>query len=121
MIMSMVKEFWVLVKKAETVWEEADGVDELEPYLLEILRFVNSNIDSRNELVECFNLIVKEDRGPIEVLEFCMRELRWEEVRETVMQEMKSNSDIRVLDALERVLAVFEDEWADSDLYAYYS
>lgn len=119
--MSVTEEFWQLVMSAESTWETTDGTDELEPYLLAVLEFVKKNIDHRTELVECFKILVNEDRGPIEVLEFCMRELRWKEVQEAVIQTMKENTDIRVLDALNRILAVYEDEWEDGNLYKYYS
>lgn len=119
--MNVVEQFWLLVRNAESAWENTDGADELEPYLLAVLEFVKKNITHRAELLKCFNTLVWEDKGPIEILEFCMRELRWKEVQETAIQAMKENTDIRILNALDRFLAVYEDEWEDADLYKYYS
>jgi len=121
MIMKVADEFWTLVQAAESAWQKTDGTDELEPYLLQILQFVQSNSNSREELVENFKTIVKEEKWPIEILEFCMRELKWDEIKLSVLQEMSNSSDLRVRDALSRVLAVYEKEWEDSDLYKYYS
>ncbi|MDH5228451.1 MAG: hypothetical protein OEZ58_09180 [Gammaproteobacteria bacterium] len=119
--MKVADEFWTLVQAAESAWQKTDGTDELEPYLLQILQFVQSNSNSREELVENFKTIVKEEKWPIEILEFCMRELKWDEIKLSVLQEMSNSSDLRVRDALSRVLAVYEKEWEDSDLYKYYS
>lgn len=119
--MNVSDEFWLLVKSAETAWENTDGADELEPYLLAILEFAKKHSADREELVRCFSVLVKEDRGPIEILEFCMRELQWQEVKDATIQAMKEHADIRVLDALDRVLAVYEAKWDDADLYKYYS
>ena len=49
-----------------------------------------------------------------------LRELRWHEVRDLAAAKMSCSEDPRVSSALSEVLAVYEDEWPDADLYAYY-
>lgn len=119
--MSIENEFWRLAGDAEAAWKITDGTDELEPYLLEILEFAKNNNDSREKLAQCFVCLLNGDSWPIEILEFCMRELQWPSVKAATISKMRENTDIRILDGLNRVLAVYEDEWEDADLYRYYS
>lgn len=59
-------------------------------------------------------------RGVVEILEFCMRELRWPEVREAMMAMDSSALDWRVRRAAQRVLEVYDEEWPGGEIYDTY-
>lgn len=113
--------FWELVKVAQEVWDQTYGVNDLEPYLLDILRFVKNNTHKQDELANCFINLLREYRASIEILQFCMRELQWQKVKEAVEERMWQNQgNIRLLDAMQKILDVFSEEWRDADIYEYY-
>jgi len=58
--------------------------------------------------------------GVVEILEFCMREVRWPEVREAMLAIDVPASDWRVRRAAQRVLEVYRDEWPGGDIYDTY-
>lgn len=103
-------------------WENTYGSEEIESELLDILSFVKTNLNERNELSKCFIEIVNDYRnGPLEIVIFSMRELKWDEVRNAALNRKLISDDPRVWSAMNDVLAVYEDEWEDAELYKYYS
>ena len=103
-------------------WENTYGSEGIEPELLDILNFVKANLEKRNILSQCFIDIINDFRnGPLEIVIFSMRELKWCEVKNAALNRKKNNDDPRVWSAMDHVLAVYEDKWEDADLYKYYS
>lgn len=85
------------------------GTRGIEPYLLDILEFVNKNIKYRRELAQCFINIVKDYHyGPDEIVIFCMRELQWEEVLEAAIQTHIANRDPRVKAVMNHIIEVYD-------------
>jgi hypothetical protein len=118
--------FWRLCDDVRKIWEKEVGTRELEPTLLRILELVRSTPSHRQQFVAAFNEIVRREykgsgRVPHEVLVFCMRELRWDAVRQSVIDERGRAEDPRVQSVMDQILEVFDDEWPDADLYEYYS
>lgn len=107
---------------AQKKWENTYSSEELEPELLDSLNFVKANLNKRNVLSQCFIDIVNDYRnGPLEIVVFSMRELQWVEVKDAALSRKQISDDPRVQSAMNDVLAVYEDEWEDADLYKYYS
>ena len=117
-----VKKFWDLCKQASMEWEKTADTKLYEPFLLEILNHVKSNSEFVEEFKKCFIQIIKKPEIAIwEIVMYCMRELRWDEIYNAAKEEHFHSDDIRNKDVLENILAVFDDDWEDSDLFEYYS
>ena len=117
-----IEEFWRLCRQAGHAWEESADTKYYEPFLLKILRHVTSYPDLRSEFAQCFIDIVHDTTPAIwEIVMYCMRELQWSEVYDAADHEYHSNQDLRVQAVMEDILAVYEDEWENSDLFEYYS
>ncbi len=119
--MNNIDKFWELVAVTQESWNNTFGVNEIEPHLLDILQFVKNHPNEKTKFVNCFITLVRGHCGPLEIVEFCMRELQWPEVREAALQRQLDSKDFRVLDAMENIIAVYSDKWDDADLYQYYT
>lgn len=120
-IMEVEKEFWRLAERFRDKSDELHDSREREPYLLDILSLAKGNLDRQSALELCFLQVLEDKSWPLEILEFCMHELHWSAVKKSTEEAMAYSTDIRELDALERVLKAFEPDWEDADLYRYYS
>jgi hypothetical protein len=58
--------------------------------------------------------------GALEILEFTMHTLRWDEVRATLQHHAESGSDFRTRDMARSALQAFEDEWPGGEIYRRY-
>jgi len=113
--------FWELIRLAQEVWDRTYSVNEIEPYLLDILKFAKKHPHEQNKLATAFISLLKEHRATIEILQFCMRELQWQGVKEAIEERMRQNAgNLRLLNALQKILDVYSEEWQDADIYGYY-
>jgi hypothetical protein len=100
----------------------------IEPPLLELRGLLEWSNDRRRESLDALlALTVPEPEGlqlarpgVVEILEFCMRELRWPEVREAMVAIDSTAHDWRVRRAAQRVLEVYDDEWPGGEIYNAY-
>jgi hypothetical protein len=113
--------FWMLVSVTQNTWNKTYGVNEIEHHLLDILQFVKKHPTDKNDFIECFVTLLQENSGPLEIVEFCMRELQWQEIKEVAEQMQRKSKDIRLRDAMQRIIDVYSENWDDADLYKYYS
>ncbi len=117
------KEFGRLMDNVEKRWEETYSSHDLEPQLLAILNFVKQNLQYKDVLLQCFIDLVEKSpkwKGSIEVIEFCMFELRWIEVKQAIEKIVKNTKDIRTRDALSHLPEAFYDDWDGVEYYPYY-
>lgn len=125
--MSRTSEVDALFAEVERAAEASFDSREIEPALKRVVLFAHSHPDSRPELVAAFlsQLEAKGEflplarPGAVDVLEFCMHDLRWPEVRGRVSALLQAK-DLRVSRAAERVLEAFDDDWPTGDIYATY-
>ncbi len=114
----------VLTSEAKQAWLE-EGVVEgvaLEPFLLKILNHIKLNDSLKDIYINYFIMLIgNRILGPFEIIVFCMRELKWPEVAEQAIYKKNNSDDPRVISVMNDILAVYEDEWEDADLYSYYS
>ena len=94
---------------------------EAEPLYLELLEFLKINSDKKDCLSEKLANRVKNAQQPWEAVQFCMRELKWEAVKNAALGRRNSADDPRVISVMNDILAVYENEWEDADMYQYYS
>jgi hypothetical protein len=116
-----INKFWIFVHEANKTWEDIPDTRKFEPYLLRILQYVKGNKDYESQFKECFIQILNDDSiHAWEIVMYCMRDLRWEEVKEEVKKKWKSG-DIRTKAVMEDILEAYEPNWSASELYGYYS
>jgi hypothetical protein len=73
-------------------------------------------------LTKCFTDIINNYKcGPLEIVIFSMRELQWRDIKAAAYEKKQSSKDPRIWASMNDVLAVYEEEWEDADLYEYYS
>lgn len=98
------------------------GVHAIENELEDFLGFILNNIHHRATIAsELADLVEVPREGSTEIISFTMHTLRWREVYRRIMECMrrpKNPSHIRLYEAM---LASYEDNWADRDLYRKYS
>lgn len=116
-----IDKFWELVQIAKNAWYNTSGINEIECYLLDVLRFVKRFPDDRNEFIKCFITLLHDGRSSMEIIQFCMRELQWLEIKEAATEIQRNSNDIRMKDIMERIIEVYKEKWVDEDLYDYYS
>lgn len=116
---SITDQFDVLCRKAEAAYGEELDVS-YETTLLNILKFVKQHPESNIEFVKKFKEILLSNKGPFEAVSFCMRELRWPEIKEFVVQQMNLSEDPRS-EALRTIVTAYDEDWPDADLYEYFS
>ena len=92
-----------------------------EPYFLNLLHFINAHPNQRDFFVSEFVNGLRSGAQPWEVIQFCMRELQWEEIKNVAIDESSKTNDWRIISVMSNIIAVYEPEWEDADLYDYYS
>ncbi len=96
--------------------------NELEPTYLAVLNFVKDHPQDRQTLAYCFMLLYQcEELGPYEIIEYCMRELRWQEVHDYLAGIASVTSDINWRAVAKRLLDVYYDPWPSGVIYSRYA
>lgn len=107
------------VKRKEAV---TYGVNEIEPELLSVLGFIKTHPKFLNSFKKfMLELVNGSSLYPLEIVIFCMRELQWPEIREEANLEKGKTDDWRIISSMGNILAVYDFEWEDADMYEYYS
>jgi hypothetical protein len=114
-----------VVKEMEAI---TYGVNEIEDELLNLLNFIKSNKQDWDYMKQFFvKIVCGEEKYPLQIIIFCMRELKWLEIKKVTINELESaikvnNSvSIQIANCMEDILAVYENVWDGSDMYKYYS
>ena len=114
-----------LAIEAGTVLDTTYDCRRAEPYYVEILNLVKAHPEYRVHFVKEFLSILGSGYGPWELIQFCMRELQWDEIRKEIalqkQEEIDGNHDWRIISVLDHILEVYEKDWDDAELYLYYS
>lgn len=112
--------FLALCAEANRV--DSEGMEDPEPSFAAVLHHVKSNPGDRSLFADAFiNIVRSPDLSPPELVQYCMHELRWDEVREALSGWLNSESSERVRHVLRKLVAAFYDDWGDAMLYARYS
>lgn len=114
-----INNFYKICDEIKSEWRSPQQVKE--KHFIDALKIIKENESYKQEVLKYFIAIMKgEIDMPPELIEFCMRELQWPEIKNFANQQLK-NSDPRRQRLIEHVLEVYEEEWEDADLYEYYS
>jgi hypothetical protein len=113
----IIKRFLVLsleAKKADDEYREELSEIEYDA----VVRYVLDNVEHRAIFSDAFVSIVFDPAlGPLELVEYCMHALRWDEVKQQMMERLEKEPSERVRSVLRRVLESFDSSWRDADMY----
>jgi hypothetical protein len=97
------------------------GTEPLESDLNTLVEIIEHNPSDLEQFKSEFVQLVRDfPPGATEMLQFVMHRYRWEEVREEILTQLQATEDRRFKPVLERVLAAFNPNWEDRDIFAAY-
>jgi len=117
---NIIDDFQVLGRKAGSELDTKFSVSEVEPIFLVMLNMLKSNPQLRTQFISCILNMLDDGTLPFEAIQFSMRELKWDEVKQGIIDRLGRSEDPRVHSVMNELLAVYEDGWEDEDLYQYY-
>ncbi|NBQ70466.1 MAG: hypothetical protein EBU46_17185, partial [Nitrosomonadaceae bacterium] len=83
--MTDIEKLICLIDEVKYTSRNAIGVDEFEPQLVQLLAFIKAHQELRPNVVHNFQLMIQDGSfGPYTIIEFCMHELRWQEMRSEI-------------------------------------
>lgn len=112
------RKFDYIILKSVDMYGE-DGEFTYESVLVDMLNFIKENLEYRSLFVRKFEEILLSKNIPIECVAFCMRELKWDEIRKFAVDGFDMKKDPRSA-AYISLLSAYEENWQDEDLYFYY-
>jgi hypothetical protein len=119
--MAVVQKFYELAAEAERI--DSEVFDEpVEPAFEAVLFYVLSHPESRQSFVNAFLQLARDpQKGPPELVQYCMHALRWDEVRRELVVWLEVEGSERVKHILRKLIMSFDDDWYDADAYARFS
>jgi len=96
---------------------ESDSTRDFEPRFADLLDFIRLNPQCREEALRKFLDQVLNPSGCLELLEYCMYELRWTEVKAKALEVIAGAEDWRLKSALSHVVEAFEKDWPGAKMY----
>lgn len=97
------------------------GANEIEHLLTDRLKLVVDHPESRGEFERQFiDMLIRSPDGTVMTMEFVMHALRWEAIRVELQRLLAVTTNWNDQRVLERILAVFDEDWEDADVYDYY-
>ncbi|NOZ54344.1 MAG: hypothetical protein GXP08_14640 [Gammaproteobacteria bacterium] len=120
-MIKIIDDFQKMGRKAGAELDTKYSVSEVEPTFLEMLNTLKDYPQNKEQFISCILNMLDEGIVPFEAIQFSMRALKWEEVKQGIIDRLEESEDPRVHSVMNELLAVFEDEWEDEDLYQYYS
>ncbi len=128
---TVMNDFKMLCDRIKSREKETYGYNQIEDLLLKMLNFMKIHDGYRGKFVEFFSdklnrkgkndLIYGNYGYLIQVIQFCMREMQWPEIKDAAIKRKRTSSDWRVIGSMDQILEVYEKEWPDDELYEYYS
>jgi len=107
-----------LFEAAQRACDEGESTTDFEPAFTEVLSFIERNPTCRMDAVTQMTGRLRGTNAiPWELLAFLMHELRWPEVREEAIRMIERSQDWRTKTPLSHVVAAFEEDWPDADMY----
>ncbi len=115
-------EFWQLCAECQRLYDGTIDSRDLEVGLRGVLEFVKRRPENRADFQTYFiDLLRNRSKGPIEIVSFCMHELRWPEVLVAVKNMLNAaGDDWTTKTAMAQVVDAYGDDWEDADLYVYF-
>jgi len=125
---TVIEEFWNLHEEHVSIMKDPSKLgSESHDSLLRLLTHVKNNPECRDALAGCFVTLIEGLREVHSsasygwrVIPFCMRELRWQEVKDAITKELQDAVDPDHHRFLKRILSAYEPAWEDESAFLYY-
>ena len=100
----------------------ADGVDQVEPLLEDLVDQIRERESCRPEISERLLVLLREiDTWSLEILQYCMHDLRWQEVLDLAENLIKQEKNVWRHRLYERLIESFDDRWPEREFFRRYS
>jgi hypothetical protein len=100
----------------------ADGVDQVEPLLEDLVDQVRDSVDCWAKVSERFIVLVHNiDPWSLEILQYCMHELRWREIFDRGQYFLQREENVGRRRLYERLIQSFDDDWSEREFFRRYS
>ncbi|MFC0547872.1 hypothetical protein [Kutzneria chonburiensis] len=104
------------------VQELADGVDQVEPLLEDLVDQIKAASDCRLKVSERFFVLISEiNPWSLEILQYCMYGLRWSEVCDRARRYFEKEENVGKRRLYERLVESFDDDWPEREFFRRYS
>lgn len=115
-------EFEALCGSAEQACDTLESSKDIEPYFSKVLDFIQSHPELTAQFKDFFTQMVsRNDAIPVELVAFCMHNLRWDEIRTVAENRCDSATTPGLRAAMADIIGAYADDWSDADLYSCYS
>jgi hypothetical protein len=104
-------------------WDKLDAavsLDEAEPQMVALLEEIKTHEEHRAIALELFRNALLSRRSPWEMVQFCMHDLRWPEMRDWLEKRHDECDSIDECDFWVQQLDAFKDDWEDAVFYHRY-
>ena len=100
----------------------ADGVDQVEPLLEDLVDHIRGKEVCRQQIVARF-LALMEDIDPwsLEIIQYCMHECQWTEIFERADDMYRHEARVDKRRLYERLLESFDATWPEREFFSRYS
>lgn len=109
-----------LYKSAREAAEHFDSTFEYEPYFLRLLDYIRKHPSHTEYFKQYFVNEVRNGNVVMHIISFCMHILRWEEVRDAIVQK-RIEVGIRNAVYFQNMEEAFDDDWMDRAMYPCFS
>jgi hypothetical protein len=98
------------------------GVDEIEPLLEDLLLFLKRHDECRPAMEVRFRQLLESlPPGGVEIMQYCMHEFRWPEVRKNAEELLAGTLDVLRRQSYGRIIEAFSDDWPERVIYSRYT
>jgi hypothetical protein len=120
--MKSIEQFWSLCEEAKLLCESTVDSREREPAFLAVLTFAKEQYQYRDMFAYCFmHLFHCPEFGPFDIIEYCMADLRWQEVYDYLAGIEAVTPEINCRYVANRIRAAFKDPWPAGAIYERYA
>lgn len=114
------EKFVELVAEIERI--DAKMEESPDPQLELLLNHVLAHPEARQQFAQAFvDIALHKIKGPRDIVEFCMHELRWPEVKQALTDRLQAETSERMRHYLRGLLESFDDNWDHAHLYPRFS
>lgn len=114
---NVLQQLW---NEAVAALTSAVSLTEAEPEMLRLLQCIKAHPEQRLFVVRLFVESLSDRGCPWEMVQFCMYDLRWSEVRAYVEGKRLEARDIDEASFWLKMLKAFDDDWEDAEFFQAY-
>ena len=112
--------FYTLIAQAKKADDEM--IEDVDAYYDSVLNYILSHSGQRDEFAKAIIEMMKDpNQMPYTLVQFCMYELRWNEVKQAIVDWSKTEKSECVNLIIKKLLSSFEDDWYEANDYLRYN